>query len=120
LGYLYSSRMSLLGRSAALLLQICVALVSCPPSPSLFPYTPLFRSQELAALLESLVSNWPVPVQRLILVGHSMGGLLIRSACHYGDRKSTRLNSSHVKISYAVFCLKKKNNGAEVYSVLNI
>ena len=46
---------------------------------------PIYRNgQELAALLESLVSNWPVPVQRLILIGHSMGGLLIRSACHYG------------------------------------
>ncbi len=42
------------------------------------------NGQQLAAELERLVAAWPVPVRRLILVGHSMGGLLIRSACHYG------------------------------------
>jgi len=46
---------------------------------------PIYRNgQDLADLLEQLVVNWPVPVKRLILLGHSMGGLLIRSACHYG------------------------------------
>ena len=40
----------------------------------------------LAAALESLVDDWPVPVDELVLVGHSMGGLVARSACHYGAR----------------------------------
>lgn len=50
---------------------------------------PIYRNgQDLADLLEQLVLNWPVPVTRLILLGHSMGGLLIRSACHYGSKKN--------------------------------
>lgn len=47
---------------------------------------PIYRNGEaLADLLEMLVSAWPVPVERIILMGHSMGGLLIRSACHHGQ-----------------------------------
>lgn len=47
---------------------------------------PIHRNgQDLAGTLEQLVAAWPVPVERLVLVGHSMGGLLIRSACHYGQ-----------------------------------
>ncbi|MBL3556012.1 MULTISPECIES: esterase/lipase family protein [Marinobacter] len=47
---------------------------------------PIYRNGEtLADLLDSLVSQWPVPVSRIILIGHSMGGLLIRSACHHGQ-----------------------------------
>ncbi|MFV8569715.1 esterase/lipase family protein [Marinobacter sp. SBS5] len=49
---------------------------------------PIYRNgQDLADLIERLVVNWPVPVKRLILLGHSMGGLLIRSACYYGSTK---------------------------------
>src|SRR5436309_8065938 len=61
-----------------------------PPKSTLFPYTTLFRSR-------------PPPGECARGLGHASG--------HSGaqrDRKSTRLNSSHVKISYAVFCLKKK------------
>lgn len=42
------------------------------------------NGQTLAERLERLLNSWPVPVERLILMGHSMGGLVIRSACHYG------------------------------------
>ncbi len=42
------------------------------------------NGRELAAMLESLARAWPVPLEQLVLVGHSMGGLLARSACHYG------------------------------------
>lgn len=42
------------------------------------------NGEELADKLEELVANWPVAVDNLILIGHSMGGLMIRSACHYG------------------------------------
>lgn len=43
------------------------------------------NGRRLARLLEELVAGWPVPVERLALVGHSMGGLVVRSACHYGE-----------------------------------
>lgn len=46
---------------------------------------PIYRNgEELADMLEQLIASWPVPVTRLILIGHSMGGLVIRSACHVG------------------------------------
>src|SRR5204863_5714103 len=66
-----------------------------PPRSTLFPYTTLFRSQ-LAYQLPRLRGGG----QAMSRIG---GGRVA------GDRKSTRLNSSHVEISYAVFCLKKKN-----------
>src|SRR5690606_41883051 len=75
-----------------------------PPRSTLFPYTTLFRSPGPVICIppptSSAVSG-PIPVRS------SRGGA--RSGA---DRKSTRLNSSHVKISYAVFCLKKKNEPA--------
>ena len=47
---------------------------------------PIYRNgEDLAELLETLIRRWPVPVERIILMGHSMGGLLIRSACHHGQ-----------------------------------
>src|SRR5436309_11058547 len=70
-------------------------MIRPPPRSTLFPYTTLFRSHHLpaqdapAALVER-------PQAPLVAVAQAE------------DRKSTRLNSSHVKISYAVFCLKKK------------
>src|SRR5690606_40703954 len=107
----------------------CVALVFLllirrPPSSTLFPYTTLFRSveglqrfglgqllglqHEVDALAERGADLFE---QCLIVVGLEQHR--VRQATHHhpftqGDRKSTRLNSSHVKISYAVFCLKKK------------
>src|SRR5215813_15186684 len=63
-------------------------MIRRPPRSTLFPYTTLFRSR-------------PDCHDRLRHPG--------RLRLHLGDRKSTRLNSSHVRISYAVFCLKKKN-----------
>src|SRR2546430_13472028 len=92
-------------------------MIRRPPRSTLFPYTTLFRSchpvdpaaqsllQPRAELLQDLVSG-PVPERvvdflEVIDVAEDQGeGTL--------DRKSTRLNSSHSQISYAVFCLKKK------------
>src|SRR2546429_8439179 len=72
-------------------------MIRRPPRSTLFPYTTLFRSHFLA--------QNPVPVYRQdALINAHRGG-------ETGDRKSTRLNSSHGYISYAVFCLKKKNDG---------
>src|SRR5690554_7623221 len=85
-----------------------------PPRSTLFPYTTLFRSlhqgvelavdghDRFAVLLRSLAAEMPGPVGRLEVQEHQEARLR--------DRKSTRLNSSHVRISYAVFCLKKKKN----------
>src|SRR2546427_4930815 len=65
-------------------------MIRRPPRSTLFPYTTLFRS-------------WPPGV----IFGDSGRYLLVRTD-YRADRKSTRLNSSHSQISYAVFCLKKK------------
>ena len=52
---------------------------------------PIYRNgQDLSEMLEKLVSSWPVPVTRLILLGHSMGGLVIRGACHAGSTAGHR------------------------------
>src|SRR3712207_7110717 len=101
-------------------------MIRRPPRSTLFPYTTLFRSTRPGAdhvlgallvlgvhLLEQVVVDerallqaaWhlcrtPLPAQRFLLAR---------------DRKSTRLNSSHANISYAVFCLKKKNNTAAFF-----
>src|SRR5689334_24155057 len=72
-------------------------MIRRPPRSTLFPYTTLFRSQ--AFLLKSNIAD----CQYLI----DNEDLRVK-VCGNGDRKSTRLNSSHSSISYAVFCLKKK------------
>src|SRR3989442_11442340 len=71
-------------------------MIRRPPRSTLFPYTTLFRSHE-------------VPASPVILIPSTMNWTAIaQSTRPMRDRKSTRLNSSHVRISYAVFCLKKK------------
>src|SRR5690606_39713259 len=78
-----------------------------PPISTLFPYTTLFRS----VVLSTLIIVWlSVLLVRLLgeAAGGSIGADVVLGLAAFSDRKSTRLNSSHVKISYAVFCLKKK------------
>src|SRR2546421_7775351 len=70
-------------------------MIRRPPRSTLFPYTTLFRSGRVRALV----------------LGSSVGALRVGlQSWGKRDRKSTRLNSSHDQISYAVFCLKKKKN----------
>src|SRR5699024_11229097 len=84
-------------------------LLRRPPTSPLFPYTTLFRSPPQRRILglrpslgeSSACTTWTSPPD----AGGSVWGISPSS-----DRKSTRLNSSHVSISYAVFCLKKKKN----------
>src|SRR5207245_11170605 len=85
-------------------------LLRRPPTSTLFPYTTLFRSRTPIALAMAfaiaagvgMIGGSPTPLTpRLFATG---SGMFTASA----DRKSTRLNSSHGSISYAVFCLKKK------------
>src|SRR5438034_3506541 len=75
-----------------------------PPKPTLFPYTTLFRSGRVG---RELVAT--TPVELLDRANEAEGSFLNQIEEREADRKSTRLNSSHTVISYAVFCLKKKN-----------
>src|SRR3712207_8919401 len=93
-------------------------MIRRPPRSTLFPYTTLFRSKIV------LLVRFPTQFIALAHEGHRFTGRVIRlpdprpslnlMVAHLGskrnrsDRKSTRLNSSHANISYAVFCLKKK------------
>src|SRR5436305_10005432 len=77
-------------------------LIRRPPRSTLFPYTTLFRSQvEFRPRLDLQDDRWPNSQM-------NQRRRKLWKAWIIGDRKSTRLNSSHVRISYAVFCLKKK------------
>src|SRR5690606_40988849 len=88
-----------------------------PPRSTLFPYTTLFRSFKLLNLSLDILEKYPSQisggqVQRVVIaiaISRDIKLLLLDEPTTALDRKSTRLNSSHVKISYAVFCLKKKN-----------
>src|SRR2546430_12544504 len=80
-------------------------MIRRPPRSTLFPYTTLFRSKTV--LIQELINN----------IAKQHGGISVLAGVGertregndlYQDRKSTRLNSSHSQISYAVFCLKKK------------
>src|SRR3712207_8426997 len=93
-------------------------MIRRPPRSTLFPYTTLFRStrrdarERLEQLADVLAAAGHVR-QALVVVRevapHALDLLVdVRVQQGQGDRKSTRLNSSHANISYAVFCLKKK------------
>src|SRR5690349_22342891 len=85
-----------------------------PPRSTLFPYTTLFRSRRLVTLLRDADGRVLAEVADDTVTASASGpdGAANLQAWRE-DRKSTRLNSSHVEISYAVFCLKKKNNRQE-------
>src|SRR3712207_7728926 len=83
-------------------------MIRRPPRSTLFPYTTLFRS-DCAARPAGDRGQVRQPL-RHVRPDHRRGPL--RGADAHLDRKSTRLNSSHANISYAVFCLKKKSIGA--------
>src|SRR5690606_40838984 len=88
-------------------------LVRRPPSSPLFPYTTLFRSKIELAFEDHRfwdVRRWKIAehVDKGIVRQVKISAAGAFSYPVFQDRKSTRLNSSHVKISYAVFCLKKK------------
>src|SRR2546430_11333814 len=78
-------------------------MIRRPPRSTLFPYTTLFRSlsSEKIRVLMGLIEQLKARGVAILMISHRFTE----------DRKSTRLNSSHSQISYAVFCLKKKNFG---------
>src|SRR3989442_7000713 len=85
-------------------------MIRRPPRSTLFPYTTLFRSaHELGRVIDLIAVTG-----RNRLVDARNGGIEIRAL--QADRKSTRLNSSHVRISYAVFCLKTEEHTSELQS----
>src|SRR2546427_4094077 len=89
-------------------------MIRRPPRSTLFPYTTLFRSVDdplLAALTRGVDAVVEVLVSTVIVED---AAVQLRR-----DRKSTRLNSSHSQISYAVFCLKKKKKNVNVQRVLH-
>src|SRR3989454_4146625 len=92
-------------------------MIRRPPRSTLFPYTTLFRSHGISPDVEALLlkrfgpeSSCPhgVPLVGGLAKLRRKSGAVPLSELNAGDRKSTRLNSSHLVISYAVFCLKKK------------
>src|SRR5207247_10809460 len=102
--------------SAAFLVVSLFLLIRPPPRSTLFPYTTLFRSRPAARVGRGDGRAIPpLPQPRADVAAHAavdrsprVTGCALRDGQR--DRKSTRLNSSHEWISYAVFCLKKKNN----------
>src|SRR5438067_6144750 len=87
-------------------LLIFFLIIRRPPRSTLFPYTTLFRSRRTPK--KGQAHRHPPPADSSHARGRAAGVRTVRRR----DRKSTRLNSSHVSISYAVFCLKKKTNHA--------
>src|SRR3712207_7166216 len=96
-------------------------MIRRPPRSTLFPYTTLFRSQQQSRerlddgdgdrRVAGAVEQAEQPVEEVTLVAHLVDAVLPVGELRGDDRvdrKSTRLNSSHANISYAVFCLKKK------------
>src|SRR3989442_4298921 len=93
-------------------------MIRRPPRSTLFPYTTLFRS----AGRDATRAVWQAADGKALgehVFGHgAVGGPFAARDGDQADRKSTRLNSSHVRISYAVFCLKKKKSRVLLISTL--
>src|SRR3712207_9011058 len=98
-------------------------MVRRPPRSTLFPYTTLFRSE--AAMSQSLPDGYQQAIDAAAVFDRSNAGKVVvtgedapsflhnLSTNDIKDRKSTRLNSSHANISYAVFCLKKESHTSD-------
>src|SRR2546430_9999777 len=94
-------------------------MIRRPPRSTLFPYTTLFRSQEIQ--IRKMFSFFGMSAQDFVSILQA-NGIRLRPEIDprqggnaAKDRKSTRLNSSHSQISYAVFCLKKKKLKRRIY-----
>src|SRR2546421_5535353 len=92
-------------------------MIRRPPRSTLFPYTTLFRSLCVGMIVEQdgeIICRGMLGREKQSLMFHLDEARTLRGFWNqlrgFEDRKSTRLNSSHDQISYAVFCLKKKNN----------
>src|SRR4051812_49939326 len=90
-------------------------MIPRPPRSTLFPYTTLFRSVTKSAPHDHLTAGPDCRVK-----GSARGRVGRAGGCPTIDRKSTRLNSIHMSISYAVFCLKKKKKNICVLLYLHV
>src|SRR2546422_2292805 len=95
-------------------------MIRRPPRSTLFPYTTLFRSVLAAAVLLRLYDIPPFPTWFYVVAWYPTLLILDQTVVLLGDRKSTRLNSSHGYISYAVFCLKKKNTNSLTLDIVKL
>src|SRR2546426_7575729 len=89
-------------------------MIRRPPRSTLFPYTTLFRSvsaENPERPLSRYATEFYIDITKCVFCGYCVEACPV-NALAMTDRKSTRLNSSHLVISYAVFCLKKKNTPA--------
>src|SRR3712207_7836843 len=93
-------------------------MIRRPPRSTLFPYTTLFRSRLIVACALKPIAERARALKFLV---HFIGDLHqpLHTVLEKKDRKSTRLNSSHANISYAVFCLKKKQINPHLQSPLH-
>src|SRR3712207_8264146 len=91
-------------------------MIRQPPKSTLFPYTTLFRARDHTRKGLATAAVAHLESEALALGLHRLeAGTMVENVASQRvleDRKSTRLNSSHANISYAVFCLKKKHNGS--------
>src|SRR5437667_6052309 len=96
-------------------------MIRRPPRSTLFPYTTLFRSDVIVGppgrhfAEPTQIREWTMTSPR----GTPLSLDILRDGALTADRKSTRLNSSHITISYAVFCLKKKKKKTNNQHTLN-
>src|SRR3712207_8548593 len=96
-------------RTVRRLVCLFFLMIRRPPRSTLFPYTTLFRSRFSRDFGGNYLINECVNKLRVYTKGKAISAELALKSLKEEDRKSTRLNSSHANISYAVFCLKKKN-----------
>src|SRR3712207_8927076 len=101
-------------------------MIRRPPRSTLFPYTTLFRSHSTLPLMHAPINarfhkgahlKGTALMQWHVLRNQNFRRIFAASFVSEIDRKSTRLNSSHANISYAVFCLKKKKNQHKRYTL---
>src|SRR5688572_32139598 len=100
-------------------------MIRRPPRSTLFPYTTLFRSRRLQVLnsvqlFAGLSDGEKADIaEQLQYAPFARGDVITKqgNTAHWLDRKSTRLNSSHSQISYAVFCLKKKKKKKSIKDI---
>src|SRR2546430_5409003 len=97
-------------------------MIRRPPRSTLFPYTTLFRSPDpdqtdraLGRVGKGVRHERVYALTTRVLVEHGLEHRPTTRRDSIGDRKSTRLNSSHSQISYAVFCLKKKKHSSSIH-----
>src|SRR3712207_7341769 len=102
-------------------------MIRRPPRSTLFPYTTLFRStaDSLFGGPKNLVTYYEVPGDTSVLLGMPAHKVTASAGLQPWrsltiDRKSTRLNSSHANISYAVFCLKKKTYNKYILTIYHL